>query len=100
MRGTPQADAAFEELCRRVEVAEEREAGLRVQAGTPEGVAGEAPDGGGGPGRCLRRAWRYSRGDISRIAHTMCAMYTRSTTFYIIPMTNAAVRHIVDMTGV
>jgi len=30
----------------------------------------------------------------------MCAMYTRSTTFYIIPMTNAAVRHIVDMTGV
>jgi len=45
-------------------------------------------------------AAKYSRGDISRIAHTMCAMYTRSTTFYIIPMTNAAVRHIVDMTGV
>lgn len=32
MRGTPQADAAFEELCRRVEVAEEREAEVRYNA--------------------------------------------------------------------
>ncbi|KAG1669805.1 hypothetical protein FOA52_001635 [Chlamydomonas sp. UWO 241] len=40
---------------------------------------------------------QYSKGDISMIARSMCATYTRSTTFYIVPVTNAAVRHIIEL---
>jgi len=40
---------------------------------------------------------QYTKGDISMIARSMCATYTRSTTFYIVPVTNAAVRHIIEL---
>lgn len=43
------------------------------------------------------RPGQYSKGDLSMIARSMCATYTRSTTFYIVPVTNAAVRHIIEL---